>query len=121
MKYRVDGLQLRCVDSFKYLGSTIFVDGSLDKEITSRIQKASQALGRLRLEACASDRLGWRSLTSRATAAFEEDRRRRLAAARDRRHRAASTSVQNTNFQCNTCGRLCASSFGLQSHMRRHR
>ena len=259
--FTIDGVQLKCVDSFKYLGSTISADGSLDKEITSRIQKASQALGRLRvkvlqqkgitqstklkiyravvlssllygcetwtlyrrhikqleqfhnrslrmimnirwqdrvtnqevldradstsieslllkaqmrwtghvvrmdgsriprqvmygelkegsrkqgrpklrykdalksnlkwsgiqprqLEACASDRSGWRSLTSKAITAFDEDRRQRLAAARDRRHRAASTSVQNTNFQCNTCGRLCASSFGLRSHMRRHR
>ena len=73
------------------------------------------------LEACASDRSGWRSLTYKATAAFDEDRRQRLAAARDKRHRAASTSIQNTDFQCSTCGRLCASSFGLRSHMRRHR
>ncbi|KAK4302141.1 hypothetical protein Pmani_025760 [Petrolisthes manimaculis] len=42
--------ELRCVDSFKYLRSTISADGSLDKEITSRIQKASQALGRLRVK-----------------------------------------------------------------------
>ena len=257
----IDEVQLKCVDSFKYLGSTISADESLDKEITSRIQKASQALGRLRvkvlqqkgitlstkltiyravvlpsllygcetwtlyrrhikqleqfhnrslrmimgirwqdrvtnqevldragstsiesmllksqmrwkghviqmeenriprqvmngelkdgarkqgrpklrykdtlksnlkwsviqprqLEACASDRSGWRSLTYKATAAFDEDRRQRLAAARDKRHRAASTSIQNTDFQCSTCGRLCASSFGLRSHMRRHR
>ena len=73
------------------------------------------------LEACASDRSGWRSLTYKATAAFDEDRRQRLAAARGKRHRAASTSIQNTDFQCLTCGRLCASSFGLRSHMRRHR
>ena len=73
------------------------------------------------LEACASDRSGWRSLTYKATAAFDEDRRQRLAAARDKRHRAASTSIQNTDFQCSTCGRLCASSFGLRSHMRRPR
>lgn len=257
----IDGVQLKCVNSFKYLGSTISADGSLDKEITSRIQKASQALGRLRvkvlqqkgitlstklkiyravvlssllygcetwtlyrrhikqleqfhsrslrmimnirwqdritnqdvldragstsiesmllkaqmrwtghvirmeenriprqvmygelregsrkqgrpklrfkdtiksnlkwsgiqprqLEACASDRSGWRSFTSKATATFDEDRRRRLEAARERRHRAASTSIQNTNFQCDICGRLCASGFGLRSHMRRHR
>ena len=46
----IDEVQLKCVDSFKYLGSTISADGSLDKEITSRSQKASQALGRLRVK-----------------------------------------------------------------------
>jgi hypothetical protein len=44
----IDGTQLKNVDTFKYLGSTISSDGTLDKEIAARIQKASQALGRLR-------------------------------------------------------------------------
>ena len=44
----IDDVELKAVDSFKYLGSMISVDGSLDKEIASRISKASQALGRLR-------------------------------------------------------------------------
>ena len=43
----INGVRLKCVDSFKYLGSEISADGSLDREITSRIQKASHALGRL--------------------------------------------------------------------------
>ncbi|XP_056681282.1 uncharacterized protein LOC130458733 [Monodelphis domestica] len=43
----VDGTQLSNVNTFKYLGSTIANDGSLDHEINARIQKASQALGRL--------------------------------------------------------------------------
>ena len=44
----IDDVELNVVDSFKYLGSMISVDGSLDKEIAYRISKASQALGRLR-------------------------------------------------------------------------
>ena len=50
-------------------------------------------------EASAADKSAWKSLTSRAAAAFEEDRLQRLAAARDRRHRAASASVQTTDYR----------------------
>ena len=44
----IDGTQLKTVDDFKYLGSVISSDGNLDKEISARICKASQALGRLK-------------------------------------------------------------------------
>ena len=44
----IDDVELKVVNSFKYLGSMISVDDSPDKEIASRISKASQALGRLR-------------------------------------------------------------------------
>ena len=44
----IEGTQLKTVDDFRYLGSTISNDDSLDKEINVRICKASQALGRLR-------------------------------------------------------------------------
>ena len=40
--------ELKVADNFKYLGSVISNDGSLDNEIASRINKANQALGRLR-------------------------------------------------------------------------
>ena len=43
-----DGTQLKTVDDFKCIGSVISSDGSLDKEISARICKASQALGRLK-------------------------------------------------------------------------
>ena len=43
-----DDKPLANVEHFKYLGSTISCDGSLDRKIASRISKASQALGSLR-------------------------------------------------------------------------
>ena len=43
----VEGKQLNAVKTFKYLGSTISNDSSLDAEITARIAKATAAFGRL--------------------------------------------------------------------------
>ena len=43
-----DDVELKVVDSFNNLGSMISVDGSLDKEIASRISKAGQAPRHLR-------------------------------------------------------------------------
>ena len=73
------------------------------------------------LEESASDRPAWRSKTHKAAADFEDARCQKLAAARERRHRAASTEITGTDFQCPHCSRLCASRFGLQSHLRKHR
>ncbi|KAL6484915.1 hypothetical protein MHYP_G00069600 [Metynnis hypsauchen] len=44
----IEGTELKTVKQFKYLGSIISDDGALNKEISVRICKASQALGRLR-------------------------------------------------------------------------
>ena len=43
----INDVELKVVDSFKYLGSMITNDVSLGKEIASRISNASQALGHL--------------------------------------------------------------------------
>ena len=43
----IEGKQLNAVKTFKYLGSTISNDASLDAEITARIAKATAAFGRL--------------------------------------------------------------------------
>ena len=43
----IDDVELKVVNSFIYLESMISNDGSLDKEIASKISKAIQALGRL--------------------------------------------------------------------------
>ncbi|KAI8515959.1 hypothetical protein Bbelb_067720 [Branchiostoma belcheri] len=45
---KIDSVVLQNKEHFTYLGSTVSADGSLDKEISCRIRKASQALGRLR-------------------------------------------------------------------------
>ena len=46
----IESTQLKSVDDFKYLSSSISNDGSLDKEISTRICKASQALGCFRVQ-----------------------------------------------------------------------
>ena len=73
------------------------------------------------LEAAASDRSHWCSLTRTASTRFEDDRRQSLMAAYERRHRACSADITTTEFQCPTCSRLCASRLGLQSNQRIHR
>ena len=46
-KIKIDGKILNCADSFTYLGSSLSSANSLDKEISTRIAKASASYGRL--------------------------------------------------------------------------
>lgn len=45
---QVDGHNLKYVENFKYLGSKVNTNGTLDDEIVNRIAKASSAFGKLR-------------------------------------------------------------------------
>ncbi|KAI8496300.1 hypothetical protein Bbelb_261410 [Branchiostoma belcheri] len=56
--------------------------------------------------------------TTREHRTLTEERRKRLEAVREKRHRTATTST--TEYQCSRCGKLCASAFGLRSHQRIH-
>ena len=70
-------------------------------------------------EAQTANRSVWRQLTIRGTNNFEADRLASLDRKRQaRKDRAAGPIV--AAVACPTCGRRCASKFGLQSHMRRH-
>ena len=55
----VGGTQLKTANDFKYLGSEISSDGSLDKEISAQICKASQALGRLKTRVLNQHSIRW--------------------------------------------------------------
>ena len=70
------------------------------------------------LEVRASDRIGWRSSCYRAAQQFEADRTRAREEARLRRHESEPHGPADGGGQCPTCGRLCASEFGLRSHRR---
>ena len=72
------------------------------------------------LETAASNRSGWRATTTTATRNFEKNRRLFIAAARDRRKKAAKNPITTRGTPCPICNRICASKFGLENHMRAH-
>ena len=69
-------------------------------------------------QALAQDRPSWRAATRKGTKQFERRRLQSLdvkRAARKNRVPHPSTAVL-----CQLCGKICASTFGLQAHMRKH-
>ena len=72
----------------------------------------------LKWQALAQDRSAWRAASQKGTQLFEEDRLRNLdTKRRARKNRALDPS---TAVPCQLCGKICASTFGLQAHMRKH-
>ena len=71
------------------------------------------------LEAQAQDRVGWRAAVKKGCKSFEDHRRGKVAAARQRRKEAA-TAPPTASFPCPNCPRVCGSRIGLISHLRSH-
>ena len=67
----------------------------------------------------AQDRTAWRAASRKGSQKFEKDRLQTL----DERRLARKNKVtdHSAGVPCQLCGKLCASSFGLQAHMRRHK
>jgi len=71
------------------------------------------------LEALAADREAWRDVCEEGLAAFDLNYDQEAEARRARRHTV--TSAPASGPCCHICGRICASEFGLRSHLRCHR
>ena len=71
------------------------------------------------LEALAADREAWRDTCEEGLAAFDINYDQEAEASRARRH--TITSVPTSGPRCHICSRICASEFGLRSHLRCHR
>ena len=72
------------------------------------------------LEESAANKPEWRAQTYKSAANFESARNQKVTAARAKRHEAATAVITTTDLTCPHCSRLCASSFGLKSHLRAH-
>jgi len=75
-------------------------------------------------EELAGDREEWRAVCDRGLATFEQQHNDVAVAKRARRHQPRNQPHPTTTRQgsaCTVCGRVCASAFGLRSHMRRHK
>ena len=69
-------------------------------------------------QALAQDRPAWRAAICKGTKHFERSRLQSL----DDKRSARKNRVPNpsTAVPCQLCGKICASTFGLQAHMRKH-
>ena len=74
------------------------------------------------LESYSSDRADWRSRCFNGATKCEEKRTERMRSRRIRRHQLQNQNVaqEDGGHPCPTCGRVCLSRIGLQSHMRAH-
>jgi len=75
------------------------------------------------LETLVSDRAEWRCICKQAVDTFEATRTKAREDRRQLRYQRLDQPALPTKagVSCPSCGRLCASSFGLRSHMRIHR
>jgi len=72
----------------------------------------------------ARDREEWRAVCDRGLATFEQQHIDVPVAKHVHRHQQRNHPHPTTTRQgyaCTVCGHVCASAFGLRSHMRRHR
>ena len=69
-------------------------------------------------QALAQDQPAWRAAIRKGTKQFERSRLQSL----DDKRSARKNRVPNpsTAVSCQLCGKICASTFGLQAHMRKH-
>jgi len=67
----------------------------------------------------ASDREAWKDMCEEGLAAFDINFDQEAEARRARRHTITSTPASGPRRHI--CGRICASEFGLRSHLRSHR
>jgi len=70
------------------------------------------------LEALAADRLVWRDVCKDGLVTFSINYDQEAEARRLRRHTISSPPTAGP--RCHICGRICASDFGLRSHLRIH-
>jgi len=68
----------------------------------------------------ASDREAWKDVCEDGLAAFDTSYDEEAEARRARRHTITRTPPAS-GPRCHICGRICASEFGLRSHLRSHR